>query len=39
MNLLLEALTLIVGVATGTAVAWLVLNAVLMLAFRRPIEP
>jgi hypothetical protein len=36
MDILLEALTLVVGVAMGVAVAWLVLNGVLTVAFRRP---
>jgi hypothetical protein len=36
MDILLEGLTLIVGVAMGIAVAWLVLNGVLTVAFRRP---
>jgi hypothetical protein len=36
MDILLEGLTLIVGIATGVAVAWLLLNGVLTLAFRRP---
>ena len=36
MDILLEGLTLIVGIVMGIAVAWLVLNGVLTMAFRRP---
>jgi len=35
MEILLELLMLVVGVATGVALAWLVLNGVMTLAFRR----
>jgi hypothetical protein len=35
MDILLELLMLVVGVATGVAIAWLVLNGVMTLAFRR----
>jgi hypothetical protein len=39
MNILLEMMTLIVGIAMGIAVAWLLLNGVMTVAFRRPGEP
>jgi hypothetical protein len=35
MDILLELLMLVVGVATGVAIAWLVLNGVMTVAFRR----
>jgi hypothetical protein len=35
MEILLELVMLVVGVATGVALAWLVLNGVMTLAFRR----
>jgi hypothetical protein len=35
MEILAVLLTLVVGVATGIAVAWLVLNGVMTVAFRR----
>ena len=38
MDVVLEVLTLIIGIATGIAVAWLVLNGVMLLAFRRPTQ-
>ena len=35
MEILLELMMLVVGVATGVALAWLLLSGVLTLAFRR----
>jgi hypothetical protein len=36
MDILFEGLTVVFGVATGTGLAWLVLNGFLSLAFRPP---
>ena len=35
MEILLELLMLVVGIATGIALAWLLLSGVMTLAFRR----
>ena len=36
MDIVFQGLTLVVGVATGVGLAWLVLSGVMTLAFRRP---
>ena len=37
MEILLALVTVVVGIGTGVALAWLVLNGLMSVAFRRPV--